>query len=371
MRLAALLLLTLAAAARADGPPATTDEDRKRGADLVAGWTARKDALLGATRLRVHEPARGDRVVFDVSVEAAPASEPAAVYRVVAAWLDGDGRREVLLLDARLAIVSHQTEDERGAVLFREARRPGGGWTYQVAELRCELPEAPTTTYADELVLLLLARSLPRRPATYELPGFAWEIPPVSANPPLPFGALPRPVVLQLGAPTRLVHRGREVEVVVVRGWLGPEGPTELVVDAEGRLLEVREGRHKGVAEPTAEEDLAAARAAARIFIKVKVKALDPAALDEVVDWAALKASAEKANPALVDLRVEDYAQLAKEAMRGEPTPPGHEPEKAFAALDSLIKLAVQGDVATSIANGRVLFRLRRVDDRWRITELP
>lgn len=368
MRLAPLFVVAFVGLARADGPPATTEADRARGRQLVDGLAGRTERLRGETRLGFHAPERGRIGQVTISVGPAPAGVTAAHKVQVDAAIGQRTMRQSLLLDGRLGVTWLESTIG-GRPTVRRAQRADGSWTWEAGDgaARRQLESRPATHYAEDWAVALVARAVPPVAATYELPGVA-------------FGddaARPSPVVLVVAAPAPVaLHDGREVQALVVRAWTDGRGPVDHVVGLDGALLEVRSAGLVAAREPakapTAEEDLAAVRAAARVFMKVKVKALDADSLDEVVDWAALKASAQKANPALVELAVPDYAKLAKEAMRGEPAPPDHDPEKAFAALDGLIKLTIQGDAASAaVDGGRVLFRLRRVDGRWRITELP
>ena len=319
--LLALTLCLLPAAAHAD----EAEAERARGRALVAGLSGVDPALLGTYHFAYDQ--QGKNVGFkEVTVERAPEGSGAA-YKVtirVEGGLEGVGSEKVdeeALLDERLALVSYGQRLEREFAMMGETvsirrelrvQRRSGEWVAeqvekgkqkQTARLKTEAPE-----YGYEASWLLLARKLDlvaggklRLPTIY----FAFDEDEESSVEDVTIGVGPaRPFMLggrEVTAHLIEVEADLRNKVLVtpehalVAHWVGPERTQDRYV-AVASAEEARKDLEAEDTSPEAQE----ARRVALAWFEVMAGERPVEALDDVVDWTALRDQEAERRPAAV-----------------------------------------------------------------------
>lgn len=386
----ALLLLSLSTVVLADEAA-----ERARGRELVAGLRGVDERLLG-TQHFAHDHDGKTIGQETVTVERAPA-DSGAVYRVTIVGenavegIGGDKSRSETLLDERLALVSLTSELERDVSMMGKdmstrmstrLRRDGKAWVQETVvkgERTVTRFETESPDYSQEASMLLLCRKLDRaRAATVRLP---WVYFGTGEDDP----SCVEDITFVVPAAATYSHRGADVQAHLVK--VEAVLKQTLVVAADGALLGHWVGFDRPlagrlVAAASAEEaaqdleaedtsdDAAAAKQAAITWFEVTAGEKPFEALDEVVDWTALRDQEAERRREVAELTIDAYKARTREKttkMR----------ELMGSLLKDMLKMArggrarIDGDTATVTVMGDDAFTLRKADGRWRIVRLP
>lgn len=326
-----------------------------------------------------------DRCVGTTSLRVERADEKSgATYRVTMEMRMelGEFRQQgthVALLDDRFAVVSREQE-ESGSQENRKRRwsREGGAWVREVTEGG----QTTRTTFASDrpdygeemLVQLMLEAAGGPRPGTYRLPTVVW---------PQEEGA-PREghieVVVEPAGSSE--HRGKTVPSFTLRLVEADGEKSVCVVDAKGRLLSMRpdgEGAPplrmtagtkeelEADARPPAAPEAGSPVAVVQGFLEVLAKARPPEALDELIDWTAVREELLKRDPSVAAIPVEQVAAIFKQRFSEQDGP---SPEQV-SLIVGMLKVQVEGDDARITMPGQKdPFVLRRRDGRWWIVHM-
>jgi len=394
-----LAALLVAAPASAQDPG--TGDPRERGKALVAGLE-RDPTLLGAQHFGIVLGERKSIGTGTFVVEEAPEGSGAA-YRVTSTLKMAVGPASFLLnaeslLDAQLALISSTSreEDTEGDAVektVKAMRRTPQGWVLErtVNDGETERRELPAAepNHGDLPSMLLLSRVLDTSAEReYVLRGIHWDDgeEPVDGGP----AQAPEPswqdVVIRSTPPAPLSYRGAERQAARVVIEREGEEPTTFAVTPERELLAwwtgdrpIRlikaasaEEAKQDLPGPAGGEDAAAAgpkQAVVRYFeVAAKVRPVD--ALDEVMDWKAVKEDLAKEDPSLNDVTPDLFGQLMKQQLSGSDAQITQEQVEMVAAM---LQVKVDGERATVAVPGQDEdpFRLERRDGRWRILHFP
>ena len=113
-------------------------------------------------------------------------------------------------------------------------------------------------------------------------------------------------------------------------------------------------------------------RNAARIYLRVLAKAEDPDALDDVMDWEAVRKDMMGDDPRGDLVTAKAVAKVMKDKLR---TAKPSVPRENLELLEKFLQVSVEGDAASAIVtrDEKTLFRirLRKREGTWRIVHWP
>lgn len=294
---------------------------------------------------------------------------------------------EEFLLDERLALISTRSTEEEtkaGKVVKKTTtiRREGDVWIREVQEEgaapKTQRLVASGPMYADVPVLITFLRKADlSAPGEWRLQSVRWEGPEL------------RTAEVRIRIPaarTKVVHRGREVEVTEVSLERVGRDVSTVAIDAQGNVLSLElEGAPVSMVAGTEEEitaDLPAATPAVepgvetplecvRIYLEVLIQVRKVDALDQIVDWQGVLEQLGANDPNVAAMGAEGIRAVIKQSVgQGEPPFTPDQLEEAMQA----VTLTNEGDDAakvTLVGAEEKPFVLRRGPRGWRIVGLP
>lgn len=294
---------------------------------------------------------------------------------------------EEFFLDERLALLSSRSTEEEtkaGKVVKKAVtiRREGDEWIREVVEdggaPSTQRLTATGPMYADVPVLITFLRKADlSAPGEWRLQGVRWE------------GEQLRATEIRVRIPearTKIVHRGREVEVTEVRLERVGRDVSRVAIDGEGNVLSLTlEGAPVSMVAGTEEEitsDLPPAVAKVepgvespqqciRVYLEVLIKARGVDELDTIIDWQGVLDQLGANDPQVAAMGVEGIRAVIKQSMGDQPQPfTRDELEQAL----QVMTVTQEGEDAAQVelvgAEGKP-FVLRRNARGWRMVALP
>lgn len=367
---------------------ARADEAEEAGAALLAGLSPEgEERLLGTTTFGVYVETKSFGTVR-VEVERA-APETGAVYRqrALLALAFGPKRleeEEVVLLDARLGLVRHEsrkreTEGEQVAETVRVQRRDGDGWVMETTRDGATTTARATGGADHDDAWFLLARAFGDRPGTYAFPRVAW-----------PKGeGEPRweRITFEVGAAAAAQHRGAPAQAHAIKITKG-QGVEHMLVSTERAVLSLKQagapfvmlagtdeeaGRDLPPAAGAKVQGVGEVREAVEVYFRALAGQVSLDELDRVLDWAAVLALSAGGNPQLETLTPAQFGALLKAELKKKG--PALAPEQVDAILPLLVVEVTEDRAIVRVPGGDAgagkAFRLERREAGWLIVDFP